>query len=382
MKNFSKRQLVKESLTVPFKALAKTAPMKHAIAGIRSLGAFSVSLLPVAPQKRLLTEAAIVGVLTILATSVIPASSAYNSVDSLSQTNQAFASVSSLSGDILVSDDMGYLVKINPQTDDSNRIGMTDFAVHTVESGETLSVIAEHYGIASSTIMWENNIANPNNLKIGQKLMVPPVDGISYKVTKGDTIAEIASEYEIAESSIIAQNALEGDLVIGETIFLPGAEPANPVIIVSNGSRNTSTYTDTRSYSASSSSSAPAVGKIFIFPTLGSITQGYVGGHHALDIANRSMPPIWAAGGGTVVKSSVGTWGGGYGNHVIIDHGNGIKTLYAHMNTVNVSVGDWVNQGDVLGQMGNTGRVYGATGIHLHWEVIVNGVKQYPGNYY
>lgn len=380
MKSFSKLDLVKSYMLVPVKALAKTAVFKGLSTTAKSLGSFTSHLLPVAPQKRLMSYAALLSATALIGSAVIP--SGFNTVDSLTHTNQFVASASSVEGGILVTDDMGYLVKINPQTNDSSRIGMTDFAVHTVESGESLSVIAEHYGVTSKTIMWENNLANPNNLKIGQKLMVPPVDGVSYKVSQGDTLDKLAEKYDIEVDSIIAQNALSGDLVVGETVFLPGAEPLNPVVVVQAGGRNVSTYTDTRTYSAASSTSAPAIGKIFIFPTIGSITQGYVGGHHALDIANRSMPPIWAAGGGTVTKSSVGTWGGGYGNHVIIDHGNGIKTLYAHMNTVNVSVGDWVNQGDVIGQMGNTGRVYGATGIHLHWEVIVNGVKQYPANYY
>lgn len=380
MKTFSKWLLVKRVMTFPVKALSSTKPFQKVAIGAKALGSFSYHLLPVAPAKRLMTEAAIIALATIVTTSVVPAG-AYT-LDSLTYTTQFTENVSTIPGDILVSDDMGYLVKINPQTTNSNTIGMTDFAVHTVESGETLSVIAERYGVTSKTIMWENNIANPNSLKIGQKLMVPPVDGVSYKVGQNDTIDGLASKYKIESDAIIAQNALDGSLTVGETIFLPGAQPINPVIIAQTGSRNSAVYTDNRSYTGTSSNAAPAAGAIFIFPTIGSISQGYVGGHAAFDIANRSMPPIWAAGGGTVVKSSVGTWGGGYGNHVIVDHGNGIKTLYAHMNSVSVNVGDWVNQGDVIGQMGNTGRVYGATGIHLHWEVIVNGVKQYPGNYY
>ena len=59
-----------------------------------------------------------------------------------------------------------------------------------------------------------------------------------------------------------------------------------------------------------------------------------------------------------------------------------MQTLYAHMNRVDVSVGQYVSQGDVIGQMGNTGRVYGVTGIHVHFEVRVNGVKQNPNNYF
>ena len=115
---------------------------------------------------------------------------------------------------------------------------------------------------------------------------------------------------------------------------------------------------------------------------MGKISKGYRGGHYALDIADRSKPPVWAAASGTVVTASTGTWGRGYGNYVVIDHGDGIQTLYGHMDSVNVYAGQVVSQGDVVGIMGNTGRVYGVTGIHTHWEVIINGVKVNPINYY
>lgn len=288
----------------------------------------------------------------------------------------------SLPGDMLVADDSGYLVKVNPQTSASNRIGLTDYAVHTVEYGETLSVIAEKYGVSSQTIMWENNLANPNALRTGQSLLVPPVNGIGYEVKSGDNLQKIADKYEISMDSIIAQNNLsEQTLYKGQELFLPGAEPIAPPVIASS-SRNVNTYSNTRVVNAQPSTSTPAVGKIFIYPTRGNVTQGYHGGHYALDIADRSKPPIWAAGAGTVEKVSTGTWGGGYGNHVIVNHGNGVKTLYAHMDSVGVFVGQQVSQGEVLGIMGNTGRVYGATGIHLHWEVIVNGVRQNPYGYF
>jgi murein DD-endopeptidase MepM/ murein hydrolase activator NlpD len=82
------------------------------------------------------------------------------------------------------------------------------------------------------------------------------------------------------------------------------------------------------------------------------------------------------------VKASSGTYAGGYGNHVIIDHGNGYKTLYAHMDYLTVSQGQYVSQGEAIGRMGATGRVYGRTGIHLHFEVHQNGVKLNPGGFF
>lgn len=338
-------------------------------------------VLPVSPQRRLLAQSIFIAGTALVMSSLTPGGT-FASV-SLSYSSDYLASYY-LPGEVLISDDSGYLVKINPQTDESSRIGLTDYAVHTVSSGETMSGIAEKYGIKFETIMWENNIANANALRIGQKLMIPPVDGISYKVASGDNLQKIAKKYNVSAESIIAQNGLESETIHkGQALFLPQAKPIVPPQIAGNIRNPAASRGIYRSTVAANPSSAiPDIGKIFIFPTTGKITQGYKAGHYALDIGDRSMPPIWAAAGGTVIKASSGTWGGGYGTHVIIDNGNGVQTLYGHMSSLNVSEGTWVNQGDVIGIMGNTGRVYGATGIHLHWEVIVNGVKVNPGSYY
>jgi murein DD-endopeptidase MepM/ murein hydrolase activator NlpD len=338
-----------------------------------------VSALPVSPQRRLLAQAIFIASASLILTSLTsggtfaPTENGYSS---------DYLSTYSLPGDVLISDDSGYLVKLNPPTDESSRIGLTDYAVHTVEGGETMSAISKKYTVKVETIMWENNIVNSNSLRVGQKLLIPPVDGISYKVASGENIDKIAKKYSISRDSIIAQNGLNTDSIFkGQELFLPGAKPIQaPNLVIG---RNTAVSRSYRSsISASPSTARPDIGKMFIFPTIGNITQGFRGGHYALDIGNRSMPPIWAAAGGTVSKASSGTWGGGYGNHVIIDHGNGVKSLYAHMDSLNVSEGQWVNQGDDIGVMGRTGRVYGVTGIHLHWEVIINGVKVSPIGYY
>ena len=339
-------------------------------------------ILPSSPQKKLFFQAFTVGLGAIIATS-FTATGAFTSASMAYSTDYIAAYY--LPGEILVADEDGYLVKINPQTDESNRIGLTDYAMHTVENGESLSVISEKYGVKVETIMWENKIANANTIRVGQAILVPPVDGVGYKVASGDTLDKIAKKYSISSEAIVAQNGLESNVITKEQrLFLPGAKPISPPAIVVNNARNPaiSRSSGRSASSADASSATPSVGRIFIFPTSGKITNGYHAGHYALDIADRSMPPIWAAGSGTVVKASSGTWGGGYGNHVIVDHGNGVKTLYGHMDSLNVYEGQVVNQGDVIGIMGNTGRVYGVTGIHLHWEVIDNGVKQYPANYY
>lgn len=386
LKVFSKRNLTRLRVKTFFSWIAKPitsfieTPFVSAIWRfyLNSKSSFK-AVSPDSPQKKLLAQTAVLSIAALISSSFTVAGSfTHASMDYSSDYIEAY----SLPGDILVADDSGYIVKINPQTDQSNRVGLTDYAIHTVESGETLSVIAERYGISTKTVMWENNISNANTLRIGQSLLIPPVDGLGYKVNSGDTLEKIAEKYKIEVDAIVAQNVIEGNVIQkGQQLFLPGAAPIVAPVNVANTYRNVNTYSNVR-IDAPASNASPAVGKIFIFPTRGGVTQGYSGGHRALDIADRSKPPIWAAAGGVVEKVSTGTWGGGYGNHVIINHGNGVKTLYAHMDSVGVYAGQDISQGDVLGIMGNTGRVYGATGIHVHWEVIINGVRQNPYNYF
>ena len=295
---------------------------------------------------------------------------------------------------MLASED-GYIPKINPQTEFSDRSAMNGRIIHEVSAGDTASTIAEEYGLKTNTVLWENGLSTSSTLKIGQKLVIPPVDGVTHVVENGQDIKKIASSYSVDAEAIVKQNRLAADapLKTGEALFIPGARPLpsatvsrdNPSRITSSGRVGTnvgSTALVAGSDIGANSGDAPAVGKSMIYPTRGKITQGYHAGHYAIDIADVSKPPIWAAMDGTVIKASSGTWGGGYGNHIIVDHGNGLKTLYAHMEYLSVSVGDQVTQGQVIGKMGRTGNVRGRTGIHLHFEVVLNGVKKSPSNYF
>ncbi|HBI27996.1 MAG TPA: metalloendopeptidase, partial [Peptococcaceae bacterium] len=115
------------------------------------------------------------------------------------------------------------------------------------------------------------------------------------------------------------------------------------------------------------------------WPTGGSITSRYGprggGFHSGLDIGAGQGAAVGAAAGGTV--SSAG-WQGGYGNYVLINHGNGVSTRYAHLSSINVSSGQSVSSGQLIGRVGSTGN---STGPHLHFEVIVNGSTRDPLNY-
>ena len=123
----------------------------------------------------------------------------------------------------------------------------------------------------------------------------------------------------------------------------------------------------------------------FVFPSSAHhISQGYTSSHPGLDAVRENsedpLPDILASAAGTVISIGDG-WNGGYGNDIWIDHENGYKTHYAHLSSINVKVGDTVNQGQVIAQMGNTGRTYGTTGYHLHFELVYNGEKINPFDY-
>lgn len=303
----------------------------------------------------------------------------------------------------LMADQEGYLTKVNPQTNIGDRSSMSDSLMHSVISGDTISTIAAQYSLKQNTILWANNLDASSMLHINQQLIVPPVDGIYREVGKKDTVATIAKAFSVNSEDILKQNGLTADskLAIGDQVFVPGAKPL--VTSSSLVARETPARVSTTSRvnAAAVSTSAVADGAIlegtsetaigdkpFIFPTRGKITNGYHAGHYAYDIGNRDRPAIWAAGVGTVVKAVSGCadvsyrCGGGYGNHLIVDHGNGLQTLYAHMTYPTVAVGDKVTQGEVIGKMGRSGNVRGITGIHLHFEVHKNGVKQVPNKYY
>ena len=281
----------------------------------------------------------------------------------------------------LMMDEEGYLTKAVPSViGENNYQGREGVVVHKVSEGETLSEIASAYGLKPATIIWENDLYNPDRLKISQELVILPVDGVSHKVKKGDTVEKIAKKYKGDKAKIAEANNLVGnELEVDQKVIIPGGQKVyeTPRYIASNrgdsSSRNVGTI--------SKVNIVPKGNKILIFPTKGKITQGYHAGHYAIDIGNVSKPSVWAAATGKVVKTGSG-WSGGYGKHVIIDHGDGKQSLYAHLERIDVVAGQIVDQGQVIGKMGKTGRVYGKTGIHLHFEFRVNGVKKYPGNYW
>lgn len=242
---------------------------------------------------------------------------------------------------------------------------------YRVQQGDTVSSISQKFGVNMDTIIWENNLKSVDAIKVNQILKILPVSGVKHTVKRGETIYSIAKDFQVDAQNIIDYpfNTFANDetfaLAAGQELIIPdGIKPKEVVI-------------DTTRYATRTVAPIPGVvgeGN-FMWPTSGYISQKYYWYHQAVDIANKSNPDIVASQGGTV--TTAGWNAGGYGNYVVVDHGNGYRTLYAHMlnNSMVVKAGQRVTQGQKLGLMGSTGR---STGTHLHFEVIGPGGKLNP----
>ncbi len=248
---------------------------------------------------------------------------------------------------------------------------------YTVQGGDTISTIAEQFGVSSRTILWANNLSDTDFIKPGQSLKIPPVSGYLYAVKSGDTVAGIAQKYKGNEQQILEANnlPLADALQAGTEIIIPGGEPPAPPTPVSQP-RSLLQQIFVRD---NPPASVPASGARFIWPTPNRrINQYYRGRFHTgIDIEGTYASPIYAASGGTVEFASSDR--SGYGLHVIINHGNGFRTMYAHASKVFVRPGQHVSQGQTIAMVGSTGR---STGTHLHFEVRTSNGFVNPLAYY
>lgn len=243
---------------------------------------------------------------------------------------------------------------------------------YTVQEGETVSSIAKKFGISPETIKWANDITQVNTIKPGQTLKILPVTGVSHVVKSGDTLESVAKRYQ-AEAQAIVDFPFNDipdtfELRVGQTLIVPDGQPPEVKAPVKR------TQPQFIAQGPQSPSFSAPGGAQFVWPAKGVITQGFAWYHKAIDLANRAAPAIVASDGGTVV---VAGWpdSSGYGNRIVIDHGNGYKSLYAHLANVYVSPGQTVSSGQVIGQMGSTGR---STGTHVHLEILYKGIAVNP----
>jgi len=250
---------------------------------------------------------------------------------------------------------------------------------YLVQEGDTLFGIAEQFGLKPETVLWGNFAVlqdDPHSLRPGQELNILPVDGTYYEWNAGDALNAVADFFGVTPQDIVdwPGNRLAQDIDTANPQIRPGAG-----LVIPGGRREFVTWSAPRITRAN-----PAVARVagpgacgavsdgptgegsFIWPTTATYLSGtpFTSYHPGIDIAGSTGNAIYASASGVVVYAGWNNYG--YGLMVVIDHGDGWQTLYAHMNDVDVTCGQAVFQGNVIGGVGSTGN---STGPHLHFEM-------------
>jgi len=250
------------------------------------------------------------------------------------------------------------------------RVGIITY---TVQANDTLWGISEAFGLQVETVAWANPAveADPDLLSVGQLLNILPVDGIWYTIKSGDTVEKLAKTYKTTVEKItgLELNGLAPPyaLTAGQKVILvdgtkPAPKPRTPYYVLQ--------------IVGTPPKGAPVGSGRFMWPVRGYWSRGFTWYHYGIDVANSTGTPIYAADDGYVALAGQDTWG--YGLQVILEHGNGYKTRYAHLSKILVKGGQIVKRGEKIALMGSTGR---STGPHLHFEIIKNGVRLDPTLY-
>ncbi len=276
---------------------------------------------------------------------------------------------------------------------------------YSIQRGDTLARIAKKFSLKIETLLWANNLVATSVLRPGDTMLVPSVDGIIYTVKSGGTLSDVAKKYNVTVKQLALANDLSAtaQLKKGQMLMLPGvrvvtASPLPSKLVVPAPLAvdpepnpapaqppQPSMPSDVIPLTPEPEQSQPniiprpalAAGDKLVWPTSRRrITQYFSGGHPGLDIDGDYTDAVYAVDGGTVVFSG---WNNtGYGNMILIDHGNGMVTRYGHNSKVFVAAGQQVNRGDVIAMVGTTGR---STGSHLHFELSIRGARVNPLKY-
>lgn len=270
-----------------------------------------------------------------------------------------------------------------------------DVLVYVVEQGDTLFGIAEKFGLKPETILWGNQFVlgdNPHNLRPEQELNILPVDGTYYRWSAGDGLNGVADFFGVKPEDIVNYPGNHLDAVQIGDFASPNIEPGT-WLIIPGGTREFVTWS-----APAIPRDNPGVAKVLGPGACGTIADGAVGAglfiwpanshflsgfdyspstnHSGIDVDGETGDAVYAVDNGVVVYAGWNNWG--YGNVVVINHGNGWQTLYAHLSGYNVGCGQSVFQGNVIGAIGNTGN---SSGSHLHYEMMYNGTKVNPWDY-
>jgi len=264
---------------------------------------------------------------------------------------------------------------------------------YTVEEGDTVFGIAEKFGLIPETVLWGNYyvlLDNPHQLQAGQELNILPVNGTYHEWQQGEGLNGISSYYGVKPEDIINYPANNLDIATIGDLANPNITPGT-WLIVPNGrreyvswsaplgvTRENPAYARVLGPGACDAVSGGAVGYgAFIWPSNKHYLSGFDyapnANHWGIDIAGNEGEGVYATDAGVIVYAGWNNYG--YGNMILIDHGGGFQSLYAHLSGLNVGCGQSVGQGDVIGGIGTTGR---SSGSHLHFEIMTSSYKINP----
>jgi len=270
-----------------------------------------------------------------------------------------------------------------------------DVIKYKVQPGDTLFGIAEKFGLKPETILWGNQFVlgdNPHSIRPDQELNILPVDGTYYKWSAGDGLNKVAEFFGVKPEDIInwPGNHLDpttiGDyahpnIEAGTWLVIPGGKRAFVTWSAPEIPRDNPQVAAVFGTGACKEVANGAIGVgLFIWPTTHHFLSGFDYtpsiNHFGIDIDGDMGNAVYAVDNGVIVYAGWNNWG--YGNMIVINHGNGWQTLYAHLSAINVTCGQSVYQGNVIGAIGSTGN---STGPHLHFEMMYNGTKVNPWDY-
>ncbi|RKY01206.1 hypothetical protein DRP77_10165 [Candidatus Poribacteria bacterium] len=238
------------------------------------------------------------------------------------------------------------------------------FREYVVRKGDNIWKIAKKFGLDWYTVLSVNRLKNANYLRPGQKLRIPNQRGVLHVVKRGETLEDIALKYDVKISHIVGANRITDpdQIKAGTELFIPNAKL---------------TYKKRQEIVRRSN-----IPPTFIMPCRGRISSRFGWRlhpiyhrrmfHSGIDIVAPRGTLVYAARSGRVKFAG---WLGGYGRLVVIDHGNGYETRYAHLSSILVRKGQRVRTGQPIGRVGNTGVT---TGVHLHFEVRRGGKPVNP----
>jgi murein DD-endopeptidase MepM/ murein hydrolase activator NlpD len=257
---------------------------------------------------------------------------------------------------------------------------------YVVQKGDSVFGIAKAFNLKPTTVLWANYDTmndNANDLTVGATLRIPATDGIYYKWKDGDTLDGIAGEFKANVKDILTWPGNHLDLLNpvikpGTYVMVPnGWRPTQPWLVPTMWRANAGASRGIQAGCATGTGGAVGTG-YFVWPAGNHYLSGndYSEIHLGIDIAAGLGAPVFASDSGVVVWAA--PIGGGYGNMIMIDHGNGYTTLYGHLSAALVRCGQSVAKGSVIGTGGSTGN---STGPHLHFEIRYNGGFVNPISY-